>query len=688
MLAQVIRNQDDELEIVNLAGAQSDGLPLGSIIPLHTTKVPAGFLPCNGTSFDRAQYPALYTLLGTDVLPDLRELALVGAGQNTTCTITAHDVYSVGQFKDDQLQDHDHYLKNHNIPADCVDVACNNITCTADGIYKDVTSNSFAKLSVGNIKAGRTGNTTHGKQYGVLYVIKAVTGKIDIDDAAVYREIVDLLQSNYLDKTVLIDKAIVSYDEASGELSSIPLPVGGNKILVAAPDGTYSWSDPAMGAVWNSPDVCATINTCYSTGCVGNASDFRFVSFLRGGGKGHRLEIGCNCNCISDYGYNYLGQESTNPDFGSVITGLSQEYCKLIIGEELQLSDCDYHISMGACNGFFNYGGVKGTCTLAAGNANVFLGNCNTMGFCSGDACGWDSYLGNNDYNVFIGTSNCFKTKVDEECTNAHVRNIVLGNNNTGYIAASNVITGNLNCFCGDVWEPMGSVIVYGNRNTLCNPTGDYSNGHVLIGTCNGELTGGYSNIMIGGYNKVCCGNYQTLIGSSNCTYGYGGVDGGVAMGHCALIGRINSAVWIMEHHRYTEGGPHGTIRFHIPANQMNCDIRTGLRCLMKDFINRGWCNCTWTCQGVYGSFNVPTTKGRMTGYYYCNSSGENNVGNNTICKWDDIMYIDGTGNTACSNTSVATWIDSCNCTVRTQCFSWPDNTNRWACGLSGTLWY
>ena len=108
----------------------------------------------------------------------------------------------------------------------------------------------------------------------------------------------------------------------------------------------------------------------------------------------------------------------------------------------------------------------------------------------------------------------------------------------------------------------------------------------------------------------------------------------------------------------------------------------------MKDFINRGWCNCTWTCQGVASSYNVPTTKGRITGYYYINSNGQNNVGNNTICKWDDIIYIDGTGNTACSQTSVATWIDSCNCTVRTQCYTWADNTCRWGCGLSGTLFY
>lgn len=186
MLAQVIRNQDDELEIVNLAGAQSDGLPLGSIIPLHTTRVPAGFLPCNGTSFDRTQYPSLYTLLGTDVLPDLRELVLVGAGQNTTYTITAHDVYSVGQFKDNA------------------------------------------------IPSGSTG--PHGKQYGVFYVIKAVTGKIDIDDAAVYREIETLLESNYIDapeKDTFTDGILLKYDKDNDKLVAVTAPVSNGQVMTS-----------------------------------------------------------------------------------------------------------------------------------------------------------------------------------------------------------------------------------------------------------------------------------------------------------------------------------------------------------------------------------------------------------------------------------------------------------------------
>ena len=186
MLAQVVRNQDDELEIVNLAGAQSDGLPLGSIIPLHTTRVPSGFLPCNGTSFDRTQYPSLYTLLGTDVLPDLRELVLVGAGQNTSYTITAHDVYSVGQFKDNA------------------------------------------------IPSGTTG--PHGKQYGVFYVIKAVTGKIDVDDAAVYREIETLLESNYLEapeKDTFTDGILLKYDKDNDKLVAITAPTSNNQVMVS-----------------------------------------------------------------------------------------------------------------------------------------------------------------------------------------------------------------------------------------------------------------------------------------------------------------------------------------------------------------------------------------------------------------------------------------------------------------------
>ena len=103
-LLQAIDKGSGVLGFQTLAGAQSDGMPLGTIIALYRTTVPTGFLPCNGATFDVNQYPALYTILGTNKLPDLRECNLVGIGQSSRALISAHDIYTIGQFKDDQMQ--------------------------------------------------------------------------------------------------------------------------------------------------------------------------------------------------------------------------------------------------------------------------------------------------------------------------------------------------------------------------------------------------------------------------------------------------------------------------------------------------------------------------------------------------------------------------------------------------------
>ena len=98
MVGQVY-SENGVKKIRNLAGSVGGGLPIGTIIAQYSNTVPSGYLPCTGVQFDRTQYPALYTLLGDDHTPDLRESGLVGAGQSTRQGITAHDVYTVGQFR-------------------------------------------------------------------------------------------------------------------------------------------------------------------------------------------------------------------------------------------------------------------------------------------------------------------------------------------------------------------------------------------------------------------------------------------------------------------------------------------------------------------------------------------------------------------------------------------------------------
>ncbi len=61
---------------------------LGMIIPFATDNLPAHVLPCDGSEFDRVDYPALYAVIDTALIvdadtfqtPDLDDKYLIGAG--------------------------------------------------------------------------------------------------------------------------------------------------------------------------------------------------------------------------------------------------------------------------------------------------------------------------------------------------------------------------------------------------------------------------------------------------------------------------------------------------------------------------------------------------------------------------------------------------------------------------------
>ena len=54
----------------NSTGTES--FAIGSIIAYYGYLAPLNWLLCNGDSFDELLYPELYSLLGSNVLPDLR----------------------------------------------------------------------------------------------------------------------------------------------------------------------------------------------------------------------------------------------------------------------------------------------------------------------------------------------------------------------------------------------------------------------------------------------------------------------------------------------------------------------------------------------------------------------------------------------------------------------------------------
>ena len=143
-------------------------IPVGTLIQQYKKKPISGYLYCDGSTFDENAYPALYMYLGTNVLPDYRECVMVGAEQNTTDTIATHDVYGEGEFKDDQLQDHNHSVKVQNSGSYQGDYS---IKIYSDGLGTTTSSEN----TYGTVNA-RSGTTTHGKQKAVYVYIKATSG--------------------------------------------------------------------------------------------------------------------------------------------------------------------------------------------------------------------------------------------------------------------------------------------------------------------------------------------------------------------------------------------------------------------------------------------------------------------------------------------------------------------------------
>ena len=149
-------------------------IPTGAVLPFAGHTAPEGFLLCDGSAVSRITYAKLFEVIGelygkgdgstTFNLPDYCEATLVGAGASSRSNIKAHDIYEVGEFKDDQMQGHKHsiqmflYKQGQQGPS---------------GNYFDYgPTDTSDPINDGVNGTPRTGSTTHGKQIGVNYIIK------------------------------------------------------------------------------------------------------------------------------------------------------------------------------------------------------------------------------------------------------------------------------------------------------------------------------------------------------------------------------------------------------------------------------------------------------------------------------------------------------------------------------------
>lgn len=177
MLGKVII-ENGVKKIVALTADTGVGAPVGSYLYLEKKSNPQGYLYCDGSTFDETAYPALFQYLGTNVLPDWRELGAKGAEKNTTLIFDStetdprtgqagtqnHDVFTQGEFKDDQLQDHGHKIRcgTVNPPTGIMD--------TTNG------SDDYRNNSVQDVVNARAGTVTRGKSRAVFVYIKATSG--------------------------------------------------------------------------------------------------------------------------------------------------------------------------------------------------------------------------------------------------------------------------------------------------------------------------------------------------------------------------------------------------------------------------------------------------------------------------------------------------------------------------------
>ena len=192
MLAKIII-ENGQKKLQALTADTGAGVPIGSYLYLEKKSDPAGYLYCDGSTFDETVYPALYAYLGTNVLPDWRELGAKGVGKNTTNIFDStetdpstgqagtqnHDVFTQGEFKDDQLQDHDHYIARKDA-SNSIYLGASQMNPSGSGYtygsWGQMNPDTATTNAITTKRNGRYGDVTRGKSRGVYIYIKATSG--------------------------------------------------------------------------------------------------------------------------------------------------------------------------------------------------------------------------------------------------------------------------------------------------------------------------------------------------------------------------------------------------------------------------------------------------------------------------------------------------------------------------------
>jgi microcystin-dependent protein len=195
-------NGNDELVIIGnplvLSGEDyevyADGKvgnePVGTVRALTTVNVPYGWAVGDHSAISRTKHYKLFNKYNTEEveisgvatkliniygtgdgsttfnIPDLRESVLVGTGQNDSDTIASHDVYTVGQFKDDCVQNHAHTINSYQ------EYSIGGNMRGFDYLTNVTGAQNYTKGI--ETSSARIGLVTRTKQKGVTYIVKVL----------------------------------------------------------------------------------------------------------------------------------------------------------------------------------------------------------------------------------------------------------------------------------------------------------------------------------------------------------------------------------------------------------------------------------------------------------------------------------------------------------------------------------
>ena len=159
-----VANPTSDQDAVTRVYVDQHEVPIGTVISFYGNTTPAGYLYCNGASFNQATYPELYSLLGGNVLPDMRGYFMRGTSDSNA--VDPSGPRAVGSVQSDEVKSHTHtYLDTY---------ATENTGTNLGYLGHSDPDYDNAPLTISRTTDATGGAETRPKNVAVRFVIKAL----------------------------------------------------------------------------------------------------------------------------------------------------------------------------------------------------------------------------------------------------------------------------------------------------------------------------------------------------------------------------------------------------------------------------------------------------------------------------------------------------------------------------------